>query len=199
MAKPPLPIKHTEEQHCAVTGKAMLPSALLCFVLDPSGKVVFDMKQNLPVEKRLWLCPERAVVEQAMQQQVFSGLDADARCPEDLPQRIEAQWKQRLLENLHLLRRSGALIGGFEKVKSLLASGRAVALVQAQDASDDGRKKLRKMAEFDAIPVITALTQAEIATVTGQENQVHLALLEGGLTARFVEDSAGFSTYIASK
>lgn len=197
MADSTLPTKRMEEQHCVLTGKAMLPSALLCFVLDPSGRVVFDMKQDLPVSRRIWLSPARSLLEQAVKDGVFSALGDAVQCPDDLPQGVERQYRQRLLETLHLLRRSGALVGGFEKVKALLQSGRAFVLVQARDASEDGRRKLRKLAEHDGIPVVDMLTQAEIASVTGQENQVHLVLLEGGLTRRFAEDSAQFAAYLA--
>lgn len=193
------PVKHEEKQHCALSGVAMLPSEMLCFVLDPAGNVVFDVKQSLPVKQRLWLAPKRAVVEQAMAQGVFSQLDAAAHWQDDLPQQVEMQLLRRLQEGLSLMRRSGALIGGFEKVKSTMMQGKAAALVQASDASEDGRLKLAKLAGHYRVPVIAVLKREVLSSVTGQENQAHIALSYGGLASRFIEESQRFAEYTADK
>lgn len=197
MERPSLPGTAEERQRCALTGIAALPSALLSFVLDPAGRVVFDLKQNLPVEKRLWLVPHRAVVERAMRERVFAGLGENAVWDEDLPLRVQMQLERRLLETLSLLRRSGALIGGFEKVGIAIRQDKAVALVQAKDAAEDGRAKLAKLAGHHHIPVIALLTRGQLAAVTGQENQAHLALLRGGLAAHFMEESRRLAEYMA--
>jgi ribosomal protein L7Ae-like RNA K-turn-binding protein len=191
----PIPPKHDNWQRCALTGEAALPSALLCFVLDPTGRVVFDFKQNLPVQQRLWLTAKKRVVEQACAGQVFVKLGENASCPADLPEKVQHFMLRHMQETLHLLRRSGALVSGFEKVKQAIVQQKAVALVQAGDASADGREKLAKLAMHHHIPVITHLQREALAAITGQENQAHLAVLHGGLAAGFIEESKRLAVY----
>ncbi|MCH2546166.1 MAG: ribosomal L7Ae/L30e/S12e/Gadd45 family protein [Alphaproteobacteria bacterium] len=182
-------------QRCALTGVSALPTDLLCFVCDPAGMVLFDIKQNLPVQQKLWLAPKRHVVQQACESNVFAQLADTVICPPDLPERVNKIMMRRLQETLNLLRRSGNLIGGFEKVKATLVQNKAAALVQAGDASPDGREKLAKLAAHHNIPVITLLKRETLAEITTQDNQVHLAVLYGGLATVFIEESARLSAY----
>lgn len=191
----PDPNAEKGRQCCALTGEAALPSALLSFVIDPSGKVVFDLKQNLPATERLWLLPKREVVQKACEQNIFARLDVQAQCSSDLPDKVAQLMERHLRETLSLLRRSGALIGGYEKVRQLVMQKRAAALVQAKDASADGREKLAKLAGHHHIPIITVLPRSALAQITGQENQAHVAVLFGGLAASFIEESARLSGY----
>lgn len=182
-------------RRCALTGEASPPSALLCFVLDPSGRVVFDFKQNLPVPHRLWLAARRKVVEQACEQQLFAQLGEGAECPRNLSENVRQQMIKHLQETLNLLRRSGALVSGYEKVKQAVMQRKAAILVQAGDASADGREKLAKLAMHHHIPVVTLLPRTALAAVTGQENQAHLAVLYGGLADKFMQESNRLITY----
>lgn len=186
-------------QRCALTGEAALPSTLLCFVLDPTGRVVFDFKQNLPVSRRLWLAPRRQVIEQARRQKLFSLLGEEANCPQDLSEQVCQRMLKHLQETLSLLRRSGALICGYEKVKQTIMQRKAAALVQAGDASADGREKLAKLASHHHIPVITLMPRTVLAAVTGHENQAHLAVLYGGLATKFIEESNRLTAYEEEK
>jgi uncharacterized protein len=181
-----------DRQRCALTGEAALPSALLCFVISPDGRVVFDIKQNLPVKERFWLLPRRSLVEQACAAKSFG----DAEYAADLADNVQRQLLTRLQETLSLLRRSGGLVSGFDKVKSLLQQGRGAALVQASDAAVDGREKLAKLAFHHHIPVIELFPRALLAAVTGQDNQTHLMVLHGGLAERFVAETARLEGYM---
>lgn len=192
MQQPPVTRQETM-RHCALTGEPVPQSVALSFVAAPDGTVVFDIKQNLPAERRMWLQPRRSIVRRAVEEGAFASL---GHAPDDLPERIATLLERRLVETLHLLRRSGALIGGFEKVKSTIVAERAVAVAQAHDAAEDGRQKLAKLAHHHHIPVIQCLSRAQLAEVTGQENQTHLALCEGGLSRRFIKESQRFEAYI---
>lgn len=178
-------------EHCAQTGIALPPSALLRFVLSPEGRVTFDRRQDLP-GKAIWLVPKREVVEAAP----FADLGEGTQIPADLARQVETQLRQGLLGLLNLIRRSGALIAGFEKVKAAVVSGKAQALVQAADASKDGKAKLAKLAAHHRVPVVECCSRAELAQVTAQENQAHAALLRSGLTEKFLAESALLASYL---
>lgn len=187
------------KRRCDLTGEAAPRASLLRFVPDPQGRVVFDIRQDLPTKKECWLLPRRSIVERACSESVFTAiLDDDIICSPDIAEQVERLFLRRLFETLSLLRRSGALIGGFEKVRIGLAKPHAAALVQACDASPDGREKLARLAAHYAIPVIDHIFSRDmLATITGQENQVHLLAMQGGLAERLIAESQRFEAYMA--
>lgn len=167
---------------CAVTAEVMPASTALRFVLDPANRVVPDVKQTLPVSEAIWLSPRRSVVQEACEKGIFRRLHPDARWEAALPQQVTWLLRRRLLELLHLARRSGAVTGGYEKVRSRLMRGDAAILLQAVDAAEDGKNKVAGLAKAHAVPIYEVLGRDELAAVTGRENQVHVALKPGGLT-----------------
>jgi uncharacterized protein len=179
---------------CALSGEIAASSALLRFVASPEDKVVFDLQQNLPGED-IWLLPRYSIVLQAMEQGLFNSLKQRIFCSPDLSEQVERQLRCRALGQLNLLRRSGKLISGFEKVKQVIVQRKAELLLQAEDASEDGRAKLAKLAAHHGIQVIVCYLRQELAQVTGQDNQVHIALLESGLTDKFTAQTAFFLHY----
>lgn len=187
-------MREEEVRRCALTGVLAQPSALLRFVLSPQGTVVFDRRQDLP-GKDLWLRPSRELVREACRTGTVGAWDEAGRWPDDLPGLVELQLRQQALGSLALLRRSGAVVPGFEKVQAALRKGRAAALVQAADAAEDGKVKLVKLAGHHHIPVIGCFRRDELGQVTGQENQAHLAVLPGGLSEKFLRESRFLQVY----
>jgi hypothetical protein len=93
---------------------------------------------------------------------------------------------------LGMARRAGAAVGGYEKVAAKISSGAAGALLQARDAAEDGRRKMRSMARAgDAeLPVVECLDAAEMGRAFGQDRYVHVALDRGPLTRRILDQAA---------
>lgn len=169
----------------------------LRFVLDPQGKVIFDLMQILPSSDEVLLPVSQAAVKQACETSLFFQLDQNAHWVANLPEQVGAQMRKRMLETLHLLKRSGSLIGGYDKVKDALMHKPVVMLLQANDASEDGRAKVANLARHKNIHACLALSRAEIASVTGNENQVHLVILASGLAAMFCEIAMKLAAYEA--
>lgn len=180
-------------QSCAVTGETAAPSALLRFVLSPDAKVVFDRRQDLP-GNGVWISPRLSLVEEATKSGAFTVLGQIAEPLDGLAEGVGRQLREQALNHLNLIRRSGSLIAGFEKVKVAITKG-ALAIVQAHDASQDGKAKLEKLAEHHHLLVIGCYSRDELAAVTGQENQAHIALLRGGLTKKFIAESLFYMAY----
>lgn len=187
-------MKEEEVRRCALTGVLAPPSALLRFVLSPQGQVVFDRRQDLP-GKDVWLRPSRELVMEACRSGV-AAWDGNAIWHEDLPAQVEAQLRQQALGTLALLRRSGGMTSGFEKVQAALRRNSISVLVQAADAAEDGKVKLAKLARHHHIPVIGCFRRDELGQVSGQENQVHLALSSGGLSDKFLHESRFLQAYL---
>ena len=175
-------------RRCLATGNLRPKAALLRFAVDPEGRVVPDLKERLP-GRGLWVTPERAALEIACRKNLFSRAARRAVCVDaDLVERTATLAAQQCLYLLGMGRRGGQLAMGFDKVRELLRAGHCGILVQAADAADQGREKLRRLAEAQspAVPVAELFTLAELDRALGRENTVHIAIASGGITDRFV-------------
>jgi len=125
-------------------------------------------------------------MEKACKRNLFAkAAKRQVRVPEDLPQQVERLALQRCLDQLGLARRAGAVVVGFEKVRSALRSGGVGLLLQAQDAAADGRNKVRALAQAvgPQVPLLAFCGAAELGTAVGREAVVHVGVAPG----RFAE------------
>ena len=124
----------------------------------------------------------RRIMRRAIQQGRSIGLE-----PPFFADFTERAVEKRTLELLGLLRRTNAVVAGFDKVEAALAAGRAAAVLTAADASPNAQAKGVGFAK--AMPHITWLTVAEMSLALGRENVVHAALTPGTLTERFLREA----------
>lgn len=164
---------------CSVTGAVLSSGSALRLVQAPDGRWVPDLKWELP-GKALDIAFSPEALQQAIVQHQLEG--------EDIAGLVAAQLRKRALGYLGLLRRSGGMVAGFEKVQETLKrapSGAWECAVHAADAGADGVRKLRgaqgEMAE------VTVFSRHELAQATGFANPVHLLLKADALTSKFVE------------
>ena len=105
--------------------------------------------------------------------------------PENLPELVEAALRKALTERLGLELRSGRLILGSERIAGEARSGAVAALYHAEDASEDGARKLDQAWRVgsdqegsgmagERLP----LDRAALSVALGRENVVHLALAD---------------------
>ena len=191
-AAPPETAAAGAERRCIVTGQVLPKARLIRFVAGPDGSVVPDLAATLP-GRGLWLSARRDVIHTACARNLFAkAAKAPLRPDQDLAARVERLLVQRCVELLGMARRAGAAVGGYEKVSAKLSSGAAGALLQARDAAEDGRRKMRSMARAgDAdLPVVDCLDAAELGRAFGQDRYVHVALDRGPLTRRILDQAA---------
>lgn len=156
-------------------------------MVDPAGVVVPDVAEQLP-GRGMWVTAERAPLERAVEKNLFSrAAQQQVEVPADLLLVTERAVEKRTLELLGLLRRTNAVVAGFDKVEAALAAGRAAAVLTAADASPNAQAKGVGFAK--AMPHITWLTVAEMSLALGRENVVHAALTPGTLTERFLREA----------
>jgi len=176
------------ERRCIVTGESGPKAGLLRFVVAPDGVLVADLMGKLP-GRGIWVSSTRAAVDQAQRKGAFSrAARQKLDVPEALSDQVEQALSRRVVELISLARKAGLAVGGYEKVKGWLDTGRADILVQASDGSDRGRSKLRPPSGPETL--ISVLTASELGFAFGRENVIHAALATGGLTTRVVEDAA---------
>ncbi|HUK10890.1 MAG TPA: RNA-binding protein [Stellaceae bacterium] len=183
------------QRRCIVTGASEDKGRLLRFVVGPDGRIVPDIAERLP-GRGLWLICRRDIVRQAMAKRSF---ERAARAPvlvdADLDRRIEDLLVRRLVDLIGLARRAGLAVQGFVKVRGLIEAGGAAMLIAAADGAEDGQRKLRALAP--GLPLIEALSAAELGRAFGRESAVHAALRKGALATTLVREAERLGAYRA--
>lgn len=179
------------ERRCIATGAVLAKASLLRFVIDPSGGLVPDLDARLP-GRGLYVVPRREAVADAVKKRSFArAARRPVTVPEDLAGLLEALLVSRSQSLLGLARRAGQAVIGYDQVVAWLKAGRVVLLVQAADAAEGGRARLRPMAA--GRPVLEVLRAVELAAPFGREHVVHAAIAAGGLAVRLEQELARLS------
>jgi uncharacterized protein len=190
----------SRQRRCILSGEVMPDERLIRFVAAPDGQVVPDVGDKLP-GRGLWVTATRDAVLAAAKKNVFArAAKAHVTAGPDLADRTEKALVARLLGDLGLARRSGALVLGFDNVLRALEGPRPPALmIEARDGSADGKRKLTNAAHARGLKpeVVEGLTGAELGLALGRENVIHAAVQPGGLAERLICDGKrlrGFRT-----
>jgi hypothetical protein len=182
----------SRERRCIVSGEIMPDSRLVRFVAAPDGQVVPDVAAKLP-GRGLWVTATRKAVAQAVEKKLFGrAAKANVMADAGLADRTEKALTARMLGDLGIARRSGALVLGFDNVLRALDSARPPALmIEASDGSKDGKRKLYNAAHARGMKpqVLECLTSAELGLALGRENVIHAAVQPGGLAERLTFDA----------
>jgi hypothetical protein len=180
------------ERRCIVSGEIMPDSHLIRFVAAPDGQVVPDVAAKLP-GRGLWVTATRKAVTLAVEKKLFArAAKANVTAAADLAERAEKSLVARMLGDLGIARRSGALVLGFDNVLRALDSARPPGvLIEAIDGSGDGKRKLYNAAHARGMKpkVLECLTSAELGLALGRENVIHAAVQPGGLAERLTFDA----------
>ena len=186
------------ERKCIVTGEVRDDAHLVRFAVSPDGEIVPDVAAKLP-GRGIWVSAERAKLDQAVAKNLFSkAAKANVKAAPDLSDRVEKQLTQRMLNDLGMAKRSGALILGFDHVaRALQEANPPAALIEAADGSSDGKRKLYAVAHArgQKPAIVDCLSSAELSVALGKENVIHAALKAGALTDRLIFEAgrlAGF-------
>lgn len=175
------------ERRCIVSGEVLPESKLIRFAVSPDGEVTPDVAAVLP-GRGIWAGASRETLNAAVKKNLFAkAAKAQVKVSPDLADRVEALLVARMLADLGLARRSGAILLGFETVLQAVQSEAPPALlVEASDGSADGKRKLFGAAHARGrkIPVVECLSSAELSLAVGRENVIHAALKSGRLQER---------------
>lgn len=175
-----------KERTCIVTRAHGQPGDLIRFVAAPDGTVVADLKRNLP-GRGCWVGAERKLVKKAAAKNLFArALKAPVKAPPDLAEQVDSLLLRTALGTLGLARKAGAVALGATKVETAVRGGKAIAVLHAREASEDGVRKLaaaRKAAAHAAkrqLPAYRLFSEAELSLSLGATNVIHAALLDRG-------------------
>ena len=181
-----------------VSGEVLPENRLVRFVADPDGNMVPDVGAKLP-GRGVWVQASRAAIAKAVEKKLFArAAKAQVVATPDLADRTEKALVTRMLGDLGIARRSGALVLGFDNVLRALESAKPPkALIEALDGSRDGKRKLYAAShrlELNCV-VIETLASAELGLALGRENVIHAAVQPGGLADRLIFDAERLSGF----
>ena len=186
------------ERRDIVSGEVLPENRLMRFVADPDGNVVPDAAAKLP-GRGLWVEASKAAIDKAVEKKLFSrAAKAQVTATADLSERAEKALLARMIGDLGLARRSGALFLGFDNVlRELQGPKPPRALIEAFDGAADGKRKLYAAAHRLELncAVIESLTSAELGLALGRENVIHAAVQPGGLAERLTFDAERLSGF----
>ncbi len=176
-----------------VTGEIMPEHRLVRFVAAPDGTVVPDVAAKLP-GRGIWVEATSKAIGIAVEKKLFArAAKANVSATSDLAERTEKALVSRMLGDLGLARRSGALVLGFDNVLRALDGPKQPPslLIEAMDGAADGKRKLYNAAHArDLKPVVVeCLSSAELGLALGRENVIHAAVQPGGLAERLTLDA----------
>ena len=190
------------ERRDIVSGEILPDSRLLRFVAAPDGSIVPDAAGKLP-GRGLWVEACAEAVDKAVEKKLFArAAKQQVTASSDLAARAEKALVARMLGDLGIARRSGALVLGFDNVLRALESPKPPkALIEAFDGASDGKRKLYAAAHRLELncAVIENLTSAELGLALGRENVVHAAVQPGGLAERLTFDAERLSGFRAAR
>jgi uncharacterized protein len=180
------------ERRDIVSGEIMPDHCLIRFVAAPDGQIVPDVSAKLP-GRGLWVEASRRSIAIAVEKKLFArAAKANVSASADLIQRTEKALVTRMLGDLGLARRSGALVLGFDNVLRALDGPKPPSLlIEAADGAGDGKRKLYNAAHARDIKpiVVECLLSAELGLALGRENVIHAAVQPGGLAERLTLDA----------
>ncbi|NGN42532.1 RNA-binding protein [Mesorhizobium sp. CGMCC 1.15528] len=171
------------DRTCIVTRKTAEPDELIRFVVGPDSAVVPDLKRNLP-GRGCWVTGDRLHVDKAVAKNSFArAFKKEVTVSPDLGAMVDMLLAKSVLGVLGLARKAGAIALGATKVESAVRSGKALLVLHAVEASEDGLRKItqaRRATAYAGGPEIYAyklFSEADLSLALGGTNVIHAAVL----------------------
>ena len=173
------------DRTCIVTREAGATDELIRFVVGPDSSVVPDLKRNLP-GRGCWVTADRTHVDKAAAKNLFArAFKAKVTVPLEFGALVDALLARSALGSLGLARKAGAVALGAAKVDGAVRSGKALLVLHATEASEDGLRKITQARRATihlggpAIPAYKLFSEPELGLALGATNVIHAAVLAG--------------------
>lgn len=173
-----------------MTRQTKAESDLIRFVSSPDGTVTPDLRRRLP-GRGVWVTADRDHVATAARKGLLAKmLGASKNTGAQIADQVDGLLLAAATGALAMARKAGSLVGGFTKVEEALRHGKAVAVIHASDAAEDGREKLAGVARKwrrDGLPVYRCFDREQLDLAFGRTNVIHAALLAGQASDNVLE------------
>jgi uncharacterized protein len=182
-------------RQCAVTRAERSADTMIRFVAGPNGAIAPDLAGKL-LGRGVWVTATEAAVTAAVKRNVFAkSLKRSVTPDPGLAALVDRLLLERARQALSFANKAGLVVTGFAKVEDTLERGKAIALVQASDAAEDGVERLWR--KFQAISAASGrsphrsrlMPSGDLSLAMGRLNVVHAALTQGGQARAFLRES----------
>lgn len=171
------------DRTCIVTRQNAETDDLIRFVVGPDSSVVPDIKRTLP-GRGCWVTADRLHIDKAAAKGHFSrAFKKQVTVSPELGAMVDALLARSVLGALGLARKAGAIALGAAKVDGAVRSGKALLVIHAVEASEDGVRKISQARRATvhlggpAIPAYKLFSEAELSLALGGTNVIHAAVL----------------------
>jgi predicted RNA-binding protein YlxR (DUF448 family) len=189
------------ERTCIVTRARLSPDEMIRFVAGPSGDIVPDLRRRLP-GRGVWVTATAEAVRKAMKGGNFArSLKKPVSTPDSLAEDLDRLIEKDALQSLAMANKAGLVVAGAAKVEAQISHGDVAALIQAQDGSADGIRKIgqaisRKYgSEPDPLPRIDFFASGQLDLALGRSNVIHAALRRGAASQAFLTRCGRLARY----
>jgi ribosomal protein L7Ae-like RNA K-turn-binding protein len=154
----------------------------------PDKVIVPDIVGRLP-GKGFWLKSSKSVILDACKKNIFARhARTSVTVPEDLIGLVEGLLRKRCLEIFGLAKRAGQMVGGYEKVRSILLIEKVGVLFMASDIAKDGKNKISGLAT--GATIINCFSGSELGAAIGRERLVHAVIRPGGFAQKLLSETS---------
>ncbi|WP_342359757.1 RNA-binding protein [Terrarubrum flagellatum] len=168
------------ERSCIVTRETRDPSELIRFVRAPDGTATPDLKRKLP-GRGAWISARAEIISRATPKAFSRAFRAETKIPDDLAGLVERLLRQDALQSLSLANKAGRVVTGFDQALEAVQKNRAVAVLHAREAAENGRRKLQG-ASRGAIEALAPFESGEMDLALGRIHVIHAALTVGAVS-----------------
>ena len=186
---------------CIASRQARAPEELIRFALSPQGELTPDLANTLP-GRGAWVTCSKTCLQSAIEKRAFDRSFRQAvSVSDDFVGLVDRLLTGRALQSLSLANKAGNVITGFTKVNSAVGKAAVYVLMQASDASLDGKQRLAS--KYKAIckelaitpKIINLFSIEQLSLAMGRPNVVHAALNQGRVADEFVLAASRLSAF----
>lgn len=179
---------------CVATGEVKNTSELLRFVKTPDSRLVPDFNKKLE-GRGLYVSNSKTALKHALEKNLFiKSIHLFLKIPEDFLTQVEHLLYQRGLNALNLARKAGALVSGFEKVKTNIEKNKVAFIIEATDAALDSSRKIE--ASSSNLETIKIYSSQDLETALNKENTIYLAILKSDISKMVYENIKKYQTFL---
>ena len=169
----------TPNRTCLFSKDELPQDKLLRFTLTPDRQVVPDFNKRLQ-GRGIYITNSKQILQCAIDKKAFRRFGKSTTVMPNLVEVVENILKNRAFETLNLARKAGVLVSGFEKVKEKLIAGKVGFVLEALDAGEDGKAKIRTLAKD--VEILSLFSTDELDKALNKANTVHLGLLKSEMS-----------------
>ena len=181
---------HDPERRCIISGDRASKNALIRLALGPDNLVAPDVRARAP-GRGAWIGLDREQLEVAISKGKLKGALLRAfkvsqlTIVDGLAEMTESALARVALDRMGLEAKAGNLVTGSDRISDAARKGQVHLLLHAQDAGDDGSRRLAQAMRVGSgsqgsgrTGLVLGVDRSILSQALGRENVVHIAVTD---------------------